>query len=445
MLPACPRNLLRNKLGGGFAILTSLMLRNVLLKSCAELGKGAAVLRWESSFWRWPVVGRSYRRAAASPALSGALAAAVALTVVASGVYFAAVPSLAAVSPFAQQFLGVGAGESDYPGPLPLTRPEDAGSATAAEADAQGAVAGSGDAQAALLEAGGTADQALLASAANGGGASGIIGAPAAQLIPLAELPGESGSSTDGGSGITSPSSGALGSQSSSTGASSGSSGSSSGGSSGAGSSGGTNGGNAGSGSSGVSGSSGSDGGSGSGNGDSSSGSGSSGSTEQRPYDPILDGLTDEMEAGIAAALRDGFDEMDEFAARMYAFIDDYNRLKMTTDKEPKRESARALSAMLYDAQVAEQRVLMATGEACGIASGGIYSSSRWIPNYEAFQHAYGHLCTCMYQLSNAWTTNIWMDDPTTDVDLWATRLPMTGDVPIEMIEYEKTRKGMRP
>lgn len=150
------------------------------------------------------------------------------------------------------------------------------------------------------------------------------------------------------------------------------------------------------------------------------------------------------MEAGIAAALRDGCDEMDGFAARLYGFIDDYHRLKMTTDEEAKRELARALYAMRYDAQVSEAAVDIAIGEAWGVST-GIYVTSRWMPNYDAFRSSHGHLYRCMTQLYDALHANIRMDDPTTNVNSWAQYVPMTGDVPTEMLEYEKDRKGARP
>lgn len=156
-----------------------------------------------------------------------------------------------------------------------------------------------------------------------------------------------------------------------------------------------------------------------------------------------------DMELRIRDALRSEYDILDNYAKRVYACADDYDRLCMTDPKEPRQAAARAVDALLRECQVSDAHVSETVRIACGMSQeyGGIWATSRYIENYTSLQHCYGDLESYLYELSHAWSGNCYFDVPSEHVDYWGTRIAVNKKTgrPQYLEDYESERKGARP
>ena len=398
------------------------------------MAKGASVRRW-------PVVGRAFLRARMSPTLTALLSFAFVLMLVGAATYVAAIPGLAAESPLVRELFGRSAVAYGPEAPLAATGSE---RAIAGEVGDDGAFTANPNAVASLM------DFRVAASsdeAADGTGS---------QRAPFAigdGVPSPSSSRTsDSASGASSKKSASTKSDASGASGSKGSAGTPGGGEPGAG-----EGGSSGPGSSSNAGtpsnpndasdsstdSSGSNSGSSSGN--------EPGNTGSETVLPPSEGgpVPADMELRIRDALRSEYDILDNYAKRVYACADDYDRLCMTDPKEPRQAAARAVDALLRECQVSDAHVSETVRIACGMSQeyGGIWATSRYIENYTSLQHCYGDLESYLYELSHAWSGNCYFDVPSEHVDYWASRVSVnkkTGRAQY-LEDYESDRKGARP
>lgn len=402
---------------------------------------------WRTSMGSWPITGRAFRRASASPALAAALAFTFVLTVLGSIAYVAALPGLASESPLLRELTGTRVVQPGVGGPLSATGAARSVEGTSGVSDeplaSLGLTAPGVDAQAGALGAQGSA--ATLPSANATGAAA---GAPA---LPGAASPGAAAAA--GSSAAAQPSSGK--SSAKKPGSAAGSSGSGNAGASSAGGQGAS-----GSGSNGSSGGSGNAGGSGSGTGNGGANGGGSSSSETggagsasdpEPVLPPSEGgpVPEDMELSIRDALRSEFDILDGYADQVYSCAADFNRLSLTTPKDPRLAAARTVHDLLYQCQVANAHISETLRIACGMSQeyGGMWGTSRYIGNYAKLQHCYGHLINLLYELDNAWSGNCYFDDPAAHTDYWGDRVTVnkkTGKMKY-LEDYEAERKGARP
>lgn len=400
------------------------------------MAKGASVRRL-------PVVGRAFLRARMSPTLTALLSFAFVLMLVGTATYVAAVPGLAAESPLVRELFGRSAVAYGPESPLAATGGE---RAIAGEVGDDGAFAANPNAVAGLA---GLGAAALSDEAAGGAGSQQspfAIGdgapSPSSSRAPNSDSTADASSKK---SASTKPdASGASGSKGGADtpggeepGAGEGSS-SGSGSSSNAGTPSNPNDANDSS-----TGSSGSNSGSSSGN--------EPGNTGSETVLPPSEGgpVPADMELRIRDALRSEYDILDNYAKRVYACADDYERLCMTDPKEPRQAAARAVDALLRECQVSGAHVSETVRIACGMSQeyGGIWATSRYIENYTALQHCYGDLESYLYELSHAWSGNCYFDVPSEHVDYWASRVSMNKKTgrPQYLEDYEGDRKGARP
>lgn len=351
----------------------------------------------------WPITGRAFRRASASPALAAALAFTFVLTVLGSIAYVAALPGLASESPLLRELTGAPVVQPGVGGPLSTTgaaRSVEGTSGVGDEALASlGLTAPGADAQAGALGAQGSA-AALLSANATGGAAVG------ASALPGAASPGATAAAD--ASAAAQPSSGK--SSAKKPGSAAGSSGSGNSGASSAGgqgtSSSGSNGSSGGSGSAGSSGSGTGNGGANGGGSSSGNAGGAGSASDPEPVLPPSEGgpVPEDMELSIRDALRSEFDILDGYADQVYSCAADFNRLSLTTPKDPRLAAARTVHDLLYQCQVANAHTSETLRIACGMSQecGGMWGTSRYIGNYAKLQHCYGHLINLLYELDHA-------------------------------------------
>ncbi|MEY8460038.1 hypothetical protein AALA69_02760 [Eggerthellaceae bacterium 24-137] len=396
----------------------------------------------------WPVTGRAFRRASISPTLTAALSFAVVLTIVGSLAYVAAVPGLAAESPLMRELFG--SRVSSAGDPLALTG--------GAPRVVSGAVGEDGGFSAAALAAGAlplsNGDEDALAAVAPEGVTSGSAVATGAGVQPVS--PGSTAGT--GAASAEKSSSSAVSSPKKPSAASSGSSGSSGSDGNASPPTGGTTSGDSGNGSGNGSNASSDSSSSGGSNGGSSSNTGTNPPAGDQPGNsgaetvlPPSEGgpVPEDMELRIRDALRSEFDIMDAYAKKVYACVDDFNRLKLTSPKEPRVTAARAVDELLRECQVSNAHVSETLRIACGMSQeyGGMWGTSRYVDNNTKLQHCYGHLITMLYELGNAWSGNCYFDDPAAHEDYWGGRVTVNGKTgKMKCLEdYEKERKGARP
>lgn len=344
---------------------------------------------------RWPQVGRAFLRRRASWFLSGLFAFSFVLAGAAGALYLSAVPSLAAVSPFAQQFADSQEVYYNPFGPLASTSASEGG-------EVEGSAGGL------ALSPDESAESAALLSLGAAAAGNEVSGVDMASPLPSFSVVSPHVGNTSGSKGddASSPGGGA---------------------------------GNA-SGSSGSSGASAAPDTSGS-----SAASGSSAPSSESSSGSEKAGLDEAMEGRIRGALVESYNEMLGYANRVFEEYNAFYSLTLNASKDECLQAARSSRSLCREVEVANAAWPMKCGEACGLPS-GIYADSRYLSNYGNMQHAYGALISSLYQLDNAWSAYINSADPASNVDAWSSLITLDSSGQVKALaEYESYRAGACP
>ena len=387
----------------------------------------------EKTPWKfWSAAGRGYIQAASKVWFSGALVFCTVLVAIGLSVYFYTMPSLASKSPFAQQLISqnqtsVGSMHEKAAG---QNKNQSTTKNTTSNKSAANATSQSQDG-----EAGEQNGEDTPTSATGLGGIARSVSPFLGGAIGGADI-GSGASSSSGSSSDSSSSSSSSSGGNSSSGASS-------------------------SGSNGGSGNSSNQGGitpPSSSNGttpdDSNNNDNGSNTTPEPPEqeDPVVpepapdDGRnpdafypTPEMDEQLHQAALNQCALLDDYASQIYAMMNTYNQICMTTDTDAKRSEVGKAMSLEREMSIANQAYLTECGEISG--TGGMPETSIYVDNYASVNGCYGYLIEYLYQLYDSYKANMTYENPADGEAAWRAYIPLNANgIPVSLENYEACR-----
>ena len=158
------------------------------------------------------------------------------------------------------------------------------------------------------------------------------------------------------------------------------------------------------------------------------------------------DGLSPEMEADILEVVYDKYDEMLKWEKLVYGYWNDFQKYAISGSMDQRKTFRGQTHDAVYPLDVAWSDVVTQASYACGLNGSSYYGCSIYSENVASIRKGINYLAIFCRELNEVWCENCKLEDPSTDVDKWMSELPMgSSGLPLSLEIYEECKRKALP